>query len=168
MIFTSLNRAHLFVIDKQFIGIASQLAVAMIFNLGIQSPPSEVLAGLLPTTHAQGMPHQPCRVERSLEEQRAVLGTFVITSMVSHNFKAADGLRWSPYLEEYLAHIARQSTVPQDKTLVTQVKIQVMINQVRYSSCSTSSVEIPPYVDALQSQLDEITGAKVGLGNNCR
>jgi hypothetical protein len=144
----------------------------MIFNLGIQTPLSEVPAGPLPATHAQGMPQQLYSVERTLEERRTVLGAFVITSMVSHSFKAADGLRWSPYLEEYLAHLVHQSTLPQDKILVTQVKMQVMINQVRYSSCNTSSVEIPPYVDALQSQLDDIAGvangASVAFGDNCK
>jgi hypothetical protein len=158
--------------DKHFASMASQLAVTMIFDLGLQLPPPEVPSGLPSVIYAPSMTQQSCRVERTMEEQRAVLGAFVITSMVSHSFKAADGLRWSPHLEEYLAHLCHHSTLSQDKILVTQVKMQLMVNQVRYSSWNPSNVEIPPYVDALQSQLDDIagvvSGASVAFGNNCK
>ncbi|KAL5324747.1 hypothetical protein ACEPPN_009295 [Leptodophora sp. 'Broadleaf-Isolate-01'] len=47
--------------------------------------------------------------------------------------------------------------------------MQLMINQARYSA-SSSNVEIPPYVDALQSQLDDIAGvangASIAFGDN--
>ena len=75
--------------------------------------------------------------------------------MVSHSFKAADGLRLSPYLEEIL---------------FVQVKMQLMINQVHYSSWNTSNLEVLPYLDALQSRLDDIAGvvngASIAFGNN--
>jgi hypothetical protein len=49
--------------------------------------------------------------------------------------------------------------------------MQLMINQARYSA-SSSNVEIPPYVDALQSQLDDIAGvangASIAFGDNCK
>lgn len=75
---------------------------------------------------------------------------------MSQTFKVADGLRWSPYFDGYLAHVSH-GTVPQDRILVRQVKMQLIVNQVRYSSWKMSNVEIPtPWVDILQSQLDEI------------
>lgn len=89
---------------------------------------------------------------------------------MAHSFKVADGLRWSPYLDEYLSYLARHSAEPQDKVLITLVKMQLIVNQVQYSLRS-NNVEIPPpYVDALQSQLDDIAGVNgpgMAFGNNC-
>ena len=91
---------------------------------------------------------------------------------MSQTFKVADGLRWSPYLDEYLAHISHHSTVPQDKILVKQVKMQLLVNQVRYSSWKMNNMEVPAaWVDMLQSQLDELINAMGGksfeFGSEC-
>jgi hypothetical protein len=84
----------------------------------------------------------------------------------------ADGLRWSPYLDEYLAHISHHSPVPQDNILVRQVKMQLIINQVRNTFGQTSDMEIPAgWMDILQTQLGELTSAADGnslaFGNEC-
>ncbi|KAF7553864.1 hypothetical protein G7Z17_g3327 [Cylindrodendrum hubeiense] len=95
--------------------------------------------------------------ERTDEERRAVLGAFVITSATSHCFKAADGLRWSSHLEEYLTYFTQHNTASHDKVLIAQVRMFLIFNQVRYSSLGRSNAEIlPPYIDVLQSQLDDI------------
>lgn len=91
---------------------------------------------------------------------------------MSQTFKVADGLRWSPYLDEYLAHVSHHSTVPQDKILVRQVKMQLIVNQVRYSSWKMSNIEIPTaWVDVLQSRLDELIstmdGTSLAFGSEC-
>ncbi|EXJ84208.1 hypothetical protein A1O3_04875 [Capronia epimyces CBS 606.96] len=144
--------------DKHFACLASQLAVTLVWDLGLQQPPPELTSR---SYFGIRMPmcQPPARNERTIEERRAVLGAFVITSRMSQTFKAADGLRWSPHLDEYLSYLAHNSTLPQDKVLVAQVKLQLIVNQIHYSSWKTSGVEIPPpYVDALQSQLDDIAG----------
>jgi hypothetical protein len=67
--------------DKQFASLASQLAVSLIWDLGLQMPPPEQPPRIPPYIHAPTITRQSNRKKRTLEEQRAVLGAFVITSM---------------------------------------------------------------------------------------
>ncbi|KAF3768884.1 hypothetical protein M406DRAFT_237415, partial [Cryphonectria parasitica EP155] len=147
-----LVRVHLFPMDKQFASLASQLAVSLIWDMGLQMPPPEHLAHFSLDVNTQSS-----RRERTMEEKRAVLGAFIITSVLSQTFKSADGFRWSPYLDEYLDHLTKYSTVPQDAVLVRQVKMQLIVTQCRYSSWKIRNLEIPTgWVQSLQLQLDEI------------
>lgn len=62
-----------------------------------------------------------------------------------------------------MAHLEKHSNVPQDQILVTQIKMQLVVNQVRSSLRSGPTVAIPPlYVSALRSQLEDILGAGRG------
>jgi hypothetical protein len=66
-------------------------------------------------------------------------------------------------LDEYLADISSHSTVLQDKMLVRQVKMQLIVSQVRYSSWKINNMEMPTaWVDMLQAQLDELIGPVSG------
>lgn len=67
--------------DKQYASLASQLAVSIVWDLGLHMPPPERPATFSMDTNALGLSHGPSGKERTIEEQRAVLGTFVITSM---------------------------------------------------------------------------------------
>ncbi|RFU26476.1 hypothetical protein B7463_g9867, partial [Scytalidium lignicola] len=159
-VLTFVNWVHLFPMDKQFASLASQLAVSLVCDLGLQMPPPMHPPIFSPDINAAGRPRESFRKGRTVEEQRAVLGAFIITSMLSQTFKSADGLRWSPHLDEYLVNISHHSTVPQDKVLVREVKMQLIVNQFRYSSWKINNAEIPmAWVDMLQLQLDEITSA---------
>ncbi len=75
-------------------------------------------------------------------------------------------------MDEYLTDISQNSIVPQDKLLVRQVKMQLIVNQIRYSSSKISNMEIPTaWVDILQTQLDEIisgmNGPSSAFGSDC-
>jgi hypothetical protein len=72
--------------------------------------------------------------------------------------KGADGLRWTPCLEGYLTRLDRSSTVVQDQTLVAQVKLQLIIDQLHHAPWAATGEVIPPlYLFALRSQLHDIT-----------
>ncbi|KAK6065033.1 C6 transcription factor [Seiridium cupressi] len=158
---TFINWVHLFPMDKQFASLASQLAVSLVWDLGLQMPPPEH-PPRFPPPLASTVAQHSVNKERTLEEQRVVLGSFVITSMVSQTFKVAEGLRWSAHLDEYLVQVSN-STIPQDSVLVRQVKMQLIINQVRYSSWKMNTMEMPTaWVDVLQSQLDELVATDNG------
>lgn len=66
--------------DKQFASLASQLAVALVWDLGLQMPPAEHPTRFPPVQVAY-VAQQSIGKERTIEEKRAVLGAFVITSM---------------------------------------------------------------------------------------
>ncbi|CAJ2500229.1 Uu.00g030820.m01.CDS01 [Anthostomella pinea] len=102
--------------------------------------------------------------------RRAVLGAFAVTSMISYVFKRAEGLPWSPYLNEHLTHLYQESTVIQDKVLVSQVRMQLIVDQIRQAPWqSTGSDPAPSYLSALRAQLHEITKKEtmnVVIGSN--
>ncbi|KAI1647891.1 uncharacterized protein F4817DRAFT_336245 [Daldinia loculata] len=148
--------SHLHKRDKPFWTLFSQLIVTLVCDLGLHRPPSDpamfCAAGISisdRSTLLKGRPH---------EEQRAVLGAFAVTSMISNIFKHAPGLRWSPYLDIYLSNLAHSSKVPQDESLTAMVKMQLIANQI-YDDSLYANGGRPPvlYLSALRSQLHEIT-----------
>jgi len=88
-----------------------------------------------------------------------------IKHRLSQSLKSVDGFRWSPYLDEYLVELSHDSSLPQDKVLVRQVKMQLIANQFRYPSWKLHD-EIPSnWVDTLQLQLDEIISVTSGTSS---
>lgn len=72
-------------------------------------------------------------------------------------FKGADGLHWSSHLEQYLARISQHSTLSQDKILIAQVKVQLIINQIHNAPWQATFFAPPTlYLSALHSQLNDI------------
>jgi len=67
--------------DKQFASLASQLAVSLIWDLGLQMPPPEHPAKISIDVNATNRSQQPFKRDRTVEDKRVVLGAFVITSM---------------------------------------------------------------------------------------
>ncbi len=72
--------------DKQFASLASQLAVSLIWDLGLQMPPPEIAPQFPYYSTTTSVPQQSFRKERTIEEKRVVLGAFVITSMCVLHF----------------------------------------------------------------------------------
>ncbi|KAI0111483.1 hypothetical protein F4814DRAFT_422606 [Daldinia grandis] len=150
--------SHLHKRDKPFWTLFSQLIVTLVCDLGLHRPPSDpamfcAAAGISESrvsTLLTGRPH---------EEQRAVLGAFVVTSMISNIFKHAPGLPWSPYLDVYLSNLAQSSKTSLDESLTAMVKMQLIANQI-YDDSLYASGSRPPtlYLSALRSQLHKITG----------
>ncbi|KAI2621290.1 hypothetical protein GGR54DRAFT_600933 [Hypoxylon sp. NC1633] len=150
--------AHLQRRDRPFWTLFSQLIVTLVCDLGLHQPPSNGTLFCAPSKDGDPRMTNYYR-RRTHEEQRAVLGAFVVTSMVSNIFKHAPGLRWSSHLDGYLSNLAQDSTVTQDETLIAQVRMQLIINQMYDDSWQTSGGGGPPalYLSALRSQLHEIT-----------
>ncbi|KAF3024984.1 hypothetical protein E8E14_013914 [Neopestalotiopsis sp. 37M] len=149
----SLQARH--AIIERVVAGASQLVVSLVWDLGLQMPPPEH-PPRFPPLPALAMTQQPVAKERTIEEQRVVLGAFVITSMISQTFKVAEGLRWSAYLDDYLVQVSN-STMLLDQVLVRQVKMQLIVNQVRQTSYKMGTMETSTaWVGVLQAQLDDL------------
>lgn len=94
------------------------------------------------------------------------------TCRTCHAFRSAEGLRWSSYLDECIDYVAQNSTEAQDHVLIAQVKLQLMVNELRHTYRGRTTIEIPVgYLDALRLQLDNILhpggGASPAFGDNC-
>ncbi|CAK7232454.1 hypothetical protein SEUCBS140593_008265 [Sporothrix eucalyptigena] len=174
---------------RNFATVVAQLAVCVAWDLGLTMPPllepSTQAQRFVPVVQIPGIPASMWKTQRTMEERRAVLGVYLVTSATSQMFRSADGLRWSPYLEQVLGEVQSQNSDPQDKTLVRHVKIQLLINQVRYASTGghggmtgsgsgvaggsmyrsfgSGPTQLPgPYMDSLRAQLDDIVGVVDG------
>ncbi|KAL1895881.1 hypothetical protein Sste5346_004978 [Sporothrix stenoceras] len=179
---------------RNFATMVAQMAVCVAWDLGLTMPPllepaSTAGERFVPVVQIPGIPASMWKAQRTMEERRAVLGVYLVTSVTSQMFRSADGLRWSPYLDQCLAQLSQQSTIPQDATLVRHVKMQLLINQVRYASTNgagggggaggghvstggggsmyrsfgSGPTNLPsPYMDSLRQQLDEIVGVVDG------
>ncbi|KAI1160773.1 hypothetical protein F5B18DRAFT_631298 [Nemania serpens] len=143
-----------------YTSLFSQLVVTLVYDLGLHRQPSESR----PPFCGPGKPSRnenvnpPQMIRRTPEELRAILGAFILTSMMSWNFRRPDGLRWSTQLDEHLNILANESKVAQDRILVAQVRIQLIMEQFHPHFRPASSGEgLPtPYLDALRSQLHKI------------
>jgi hypothetical protein len=105
----------------------SQLAIALVFDLGLnktigQDPPQ---ISCIPPVHMR-LPQRP---PRTMEECRAVLGTFVLISTFSTAMKRSDPMRWTSHMRDCLAQIEAQQECPLDETLVQCVRIQLIADK---------------------------------------
>ena len=67
--------------DRNFACLVAQLAVVLVWDLELQASPSENPPPFPPQIQIPGVPQPLTRKERTLEDRRAVLGTFIITSV---------------------------------------------------------------------------------------
>ncbi|KAI1386649.1 uncharacterized protein F4822DRAFT_410810 [Hypoxylon trugodes] len=156
---TLVGWAHLQRKDKPFYTLFSQFIVTLVSDLGLHKPPPDCQVMFCGPGKDHDLRTSNLFRRRTHEEQRAVLGAFVITTMVSSIFRHAPGLRWSAHLDSYVSNLAQDSTVTQDQTLIAQVRMQLIINQLYDDSWPSGAGGAPPalYISALRSQLRDIT-----------
>ncbi|KAJ9401498.1 hypothetical protein DTO282F9_1695 [Paecilomyces variotii] len=149
---------------KPYMHVYTQLAVTVIYGLGLnRHPPKESHAfhGCNPTPHL--FPKATPSSARTMEERRAVLGCFLLTSNVASYLQKIDALRWTSHMDESLRILAEKQECPTDIVLVQQVRLQLISEKVaqgpwQYGAAeNTNSHEPPPafYLQALQSQVME-------------
>ncbi|KAI1774980.1 putative C6 transcription factor [Hypoxylon cercidicola] len=109
---------------------------------------------------------------RYLERQRAVLGCFLLSTIVSSYFAQADAMRWTPQMEEGLHALSTNKACPTDEAFAFQVRLQLLaqrsicIREQRQEdhtlvapSTTTSPLPASIYVRSFHSQLQELRGS---------
>ncbi|XXG98168.1 hypothetical protein Hte_004489 [Hypoxylon texense] len=107
--------------------------------------------------------------QRYLERQRAVLGCFLLSSIVSSYFAQVDPMRWTPQMEEGLHALSVNKACPTDEVFAFQVRLQLLaqrsihIRDQRQEDStliapSTTATPLPAsiYVRSFHSQLQEL------------
>ncbi|KAL4995107.1 hypothetical protein BDV10DRAFT_196979 [Aspergillus recurvatus] len=159
----------------------TQIAMAVAHDLRVDTSgikysdllPNEVL-GPEHQTHGAGNPEN--LAQQILENERAILGCFFLSSMTASHYGRMEPMRWTPQLEEYLGTISRSKGCPTDEIFALQVRLQVLAQQVceqrdqreldrcQAAANSASSGSTEPllnrwYLEALQRKLQEITAS---------
>ncbi|KAI2464462.1 putative C6 transcription factor [Annulohypoxylon bovei var. microspora] len=145
------------------------LAISIVGNLRLNKPlPKDVhMIGPLTPGFADG--HQKCELEdpeqRHLERQRAVLGCFLLSSIISSYYAQTDAMRWTPQMEEGLRAISSNKECPTDEGFALQIRLQLLaqrtvhIREQQEADCShLATAPLPSfvYLNALQGQLQEL------------
>ncbi|KAL8832018.1 MAG: hypothetical protein Q9170_005051 [Blastenia crenularia] len=162
---TCLSWGQYYLYNHGFITNLTYLTIALIMELGLNKSKPKDMPHLLLEYNAQGCPEKFCQLqERTMEERRAVIGCFVITSIITNYFSKSDPMRWTPYLEECLKVMSEQKECPGDIHLAQYTRLQLINNRAAQISESegisdAAGVGNPLwlfYVNLLQGQLKEV------------
>jgi hypothetical protein len=105
------------------------LCLSLVGEMHLDRPvPSEPLTGNLLEPVARRR-YNETGSPLCLELQRAVLGCFVLSSIVSGYFANMDAMKWTPQLEETLVTISEIEGSSTDRDLVLQVRLQLLSNK---------------------------------------
>ncbi|KAF7131368.1 hypothetical protein CNMCM5793_004539 [Aspergillus hiratsukae] len=144
-----------------------QLAISVVFDLGLhKSPPDESHHA-----HCGGSgPMQnlkfPASKTRTMNERRAVLSCFVLSSFISQFLCKPDPMRWTAHMKGCLDVLNERKETPNDSVLVQLVQIQLVVDKVirrswdeSESTAEDSDVPRLPtsfFIQAMQIQLQSI------------
>ncbi|KAH9900205.1 hypothetical protein F4778DRAFT_740680 [Xylariomycetidae sp. FL2044] len=131
----------------------TQLAMTIVFELGLNKPPMTRTQTLsVKTLSDQDPASSP--VVRSWEETRAVLGCFLISSIMSSYLGRIDAMQWTSYMSESLEVLSQHSDCPSDLILASQVRLELISREFE----NAKEANIPPafYLKAFQSKLDNV------------
>ncbi|KAL4997557.1 hypothetical protein BDV10DRAFT_186149 [Aspergillus recurvatus] len=156
--------------DQFFNKVASssrltQLAMSLVGALHLHKSLPRAAHSVPGEVHEIPIPH-PTNAETSqltLERGRAVLGCFLLSSIVSSYFGDMDAMRWTARMEGYLRDIEGTTPCPTDKMLALQVRMQRLVqravemrDQQEADPCQSSPMLTSLYVKTLQAQLQDI------------
>lgn len=168
------DRHHTF--EKPIFSSLVQLAIAILYDLGLDKPPSKDPALVL-TYDLKGI-KRPSRFSRppTMEERRALLGCFLMSSVYNYVhlqsspansrrsssfLQKGDTLRWTAYSNECLRVIETQKEFASDVLLAHLVKLRLISERVIDTPWTGAIMEgdrgmILPvvfYLKSLESQL---------------
>lgn len=146
---------------KPFLSVFTHLATSLVFDLGLNKP-----VQVTPSTfnlHQCPRPSTP----RTMEERRAALGCYLMTSMyvkyipravwiiidhlnrISSFLQKIETIRWTPHLDESLQIVGEQKECLNDDILVQLVRMRLIVekNRTRRASLNDTSDAVGPAED---------------------
>ncbi|WQF80723.1 Putative zn(2)Cys(6) fungal-type DNA-binding domain-containing protein [Colletotrichum destructivum] len=163
--------------NKPFMCLFCQIAIGLIFDLGISRDPLDGLNPFLCWKAAQERATQEktgmvcptlyvkSQMPRTMEQRRAVVAGYLVTSAVASFLGKMDPLRWTSHMDECLQILDEQPESPSDRSLAALVKMQLLKDEAgKLSSRSDAMLEamdgpktpMAMYVKVLQTQLQRI------------
>ncbi|KAB8261634.1 hypothetical protein BDV32DRAFT_148280 [Aspergillus pseudonomiae] len=110
---------------KPFLSVFTHLATSLVFDLGLNKP-----VQVTPSTFNlhQSPKHS---TPRTMEERRAALGCYLITSIISSFFQRIETFRWTTHLDESLQILDEQKQCVNDEILVQLVRMRLIVEKNR-------------------------------------
>ncbi|PYH40801.1 Zn(II)2Cys6 transcription factor [Aspergillus saccharolyticus JOP 1030-1] len=145
-----------------------QIATALVCELGLNRP-SRTEAAMLPPVCNDLLPHAPppqfpASRPRTLDERRAVLGCFVISSVIAQFLGRMEVMRWTPHMTESVEILSNSNESPHDSTLAYLARSRLLVEHIREgpwngensSSSGIPRAPVPFYMSSLQTQLNQL------------
>ncbi|KAI1134069.1 putative C6 transcription factor [Hypoxylon sp. FL0543] len=143
------------------------LAMSIVGNLRLDKPLPQDVHMIGPLT--PGFVGQKCEIEdpdqRHLERQRAVLGCFLLSSIISSYYAQMDAMCWTSQMEEGLRAISTNKDCPTDQAFSIQVRLQLLAQRTVHLKgqreandphMTTTGLPAMIYLNTLQRQAHEI------------
>ncbi|KIN06912.1 hypothetical protein OIDMADRAFT_150163 [Oidiodendron maius Zn] len=155
---------HLYICIKPVNSTIVQLGLSLAFELGLTRPPPAEPVRVLLNYTAQGCPKptNDMNLERTMEERRASVGLYLISSVFANYFQRIEFMRWTRYLDECLRLLEEKKEYPTDEVLVYLVRVQLICNKGSALTWNhvlgDTELGAPTdlYVKTLKSQLDSL------------
>ncbi|GKZ30329.1 hypothetical protein AbraIFM66950_008751 [Aspergillus brasiliensis] len=127
------------VFKKLNMTIYSQFATAVVYDLMLNQAPGGDKPSLLSIlqTHPDEDPSPP--PARTMDERRAVLGCFLLTSSISLFLEKSDTLRWTPHMDECLHHLSEHPECLNDEILAQQVRFQLINERINITTTAANT-----------------------------
>ncbi|KAK9243068.1 hypothetical protein V1506DRAFT_494407 [Lipomyces tetrasporus] len=148
---TFIGWANYQVHTKPFLALFTQLAVSLVFDLRLNKPVPEDTSVMSSSLHQKFVRFS---APRTMEERRAVLGCFLVTSIISSFLQKIDALHWTPYLDECLQMLDETKECLNDESLVQQVRLQLIAEKAARSTSYDAGPEKTENIPDFHSQLE--------------
>ncbi|PYH93827.1 hypothetical protein BO71DRAFT_380628 [Aspergillus ellipticus CBS 707.79] len=130
----------------------TQLAMTLAYDLRLNRPSLDD-SHLLPI--GRGCPSQRGHPTRSMEERRAILACFLLSSLVSSFFIQIDAMNWTPYMDECLDILSQSKESPYDEIFAHQVRLQRITAEAEGIK-GTTTILSDLYLSALRRRVDDV------------
>ncbi|KAL6229096.1 hypothetical protein BDW75DRAFT_225674 [Aspergillus navahoensis] len=135
-----------------------ELAVSIVndLNLNKPAPPDAHRLAELGGGHDPNLSRRIPKT-RTAEEKRAVMGCFLLSSIVSSYFFQMEPMRWTQQMEQDLVSLEATSECPSDAALVIYVRLQLLVqNATKLRDEHTTPLHISFFLRNFRTQLESI------------
>ncbi|CAG8910184.1 unnamed protein product [Penicillium egyptiacum] len=104
------------------------LAISLVYDLRLFKPSTPDVQAMMSITQGEADETSPNDqiTDGFLENQRALLACFILSSNVSSHLGRQDAIRWTPQMEDALRVITLSKSCPADEVFVFQVRLQLL------------------------------------------
>ncbi|RAL07884.1 transcription factor domain-containing protein [Aspergillus homomorphus CBS 101889] len=152
--------------QKSSLCIYAQMAIGLVFELGLNKPAPRDLSMTVSNSNAVGhMPGLKASIStlRTMNERRAVLGCYVLTSIIAQFLGRMDPLRWTSHMKECLDILAHSEEIPGDGVLVQMTRTRLLADQILQGPWSEGVYGLSPaqalaafHLKAFESRVETI------------
>ncbi|PYI11735.1 hypothetical protein BO78DRAFT_413544 [Aspergillus sclerotiicarbonarius CBS 121057] len=150
------------------------VAISLVYDLQVGKPPppeAQVIATMTPGLGGPERISNSNSAQGILEQQRALLACFVLSSIISSSFGRIVPLRWNSQMEDAVHAIEANTGCPSDESFAIQVRLQLLAQralhvreqETGYASAADPATPTPfatsMYLKVLQGQLRELRAA---------